>query len=183
MIDYFKRLNHTARAGVFLAFLVLLVGVSVAASPVASAIRVSILCATESGNCVEGWNGTDITLYSGAGSTQVFQADGALGDVTLEGTLNIGDNAYTSVGAQTLDPVNSVYLLSPVTVLTLTLATTTSVAGDFVLLMSQVATDTTIVDTGATVGGGTRTLGSDGDNILLMYDGAKWVEVSFADNS
>ncbi len=182
-MKWFKRLNHTARVAVFLAFLVLLVGVSVAASPDAATIRVSILCATEWNPCVESHNGSDIVIYSDAGTTQKFLVDGALGDVTLEGTLNVGDNAYTSVGAQTLDPVNSVYLLSPVTVLTLTLATTTSVAGDFVLLVSQVATDTTVVDTGATVGGGVRTLGSDGDNILLMYDGTKWVEISFADNS
>jgi hypothetical protein len=104
-------------------------------------------------------------------------------DLIVDDTFNIDDTAYSSVGAQTLDPTASVYLLSPATTLTLTLATTTSVAGDFVWFVSTVATDTVIVDTTATAGGGNRTLGTAGDVIGFIYNGSVWAEAFFSDNS
>ena len=155
--------------------------------------RGALLCATESGNCVESWNGSDFQAFSDAGSTQTFLMDGATGDVTatdvtvnadfvVDDTFNIDDTAYTSTGAQTLDPVASHYLLAPTAALTLTLATTTAVTGDFVWFVSNVATSTVIVDTTATAGGGNRTLGVN-DVIGFIFDGATWNEAFYSDNS
>lgn len=130
--------------------------------------------------------GTD---FSAAGGLTLADTLGVTGvgtfsnDLSVDDTFNIDDTAYSSVGAQTLDPTASMYLMSPATTLTLTLATTTSVAGDFVWFMSQVATDIVIVDTTCTAGGGNRTLGSDGDTIGFIYDGSKWCEAFYSDNS
>ncbi|MFH1604637.1 MAG: hypothetical protein ABIH03_12095, partial [Pseudomonadota bacterium] len=63
--------------------------------------RISVLCATEGGNCVESWNGSDIVMYSDEGSSQTFAVDGATGDVVLGGTtplLTIGDGDAEDAG-------------------------------------------------------------------------------------
>lgn len=103
-------------------------------------------------------------------------------DLTIDDTLNIDDTAYTAAGGQTLDPIASHYLLAPSSALTLTLATTTAVTGDFVWFVSNVTTATVVVDTGATAGGGNRTLGEN-DVIGFIYDGAAWLEAFYSDNS
>jgi len=63
--------------------------------------RGKLLCAGVSGNCVEGWNGTDIKLYSDEGSSATFQVAGSTGDVILGGTtplLTIGDAGAEDAG-------------------------------------------------------------------------------------
>lgn len=67
--------------------------------------RGALLCATESGNCVESWNGSDLIMYSDAGSTQKYHVDGATGNVDAEGTLNVAGAATlgsVTLGASTL---------------------------------------------------------------------------------
>ncbi len=91
--------------------------------------------------------------------------------------------ASTLAGTQTLTPTASFYLMSPATTLTLTLATGNAVAGDTIIIMSQVATDTVIIDTTCTVGGGNITLGTDGDVWGGRFDGSKWCQEFAADNS
>lgn len=54
-------------------------------APAGATERGSLLCSTESGNCVESWNGSDIVTYSGAGSGLTFQVDGATGAVLYGG--------------------------------------------------------------------------------------------------
>jgi cytoskeletal protein CcmA (bactofilin family) len=131
----------------------------------------------------------DGNVSSGTGAFTVSDTINVTGNATLDAdlivddTFNIDDTTYSSVGAQTLDPTASMYLLSPATTLTLTLATTTSVAGDIVWFVSTVATDTVIVDTTATAGGGNRTLGTAGDVIGFIYNGSVWSEAFFSDNS
>lgn len=69
-----------------------------------AAERISILCATESGNCVESWNGSDIVVYSDRGSTQTFAVDGATGNITGGGGLasdNVVVSAPTAIGTAT----------------------------------------------------------------------------------
>lgn len=251
------------RAFVLLIGVLLLVFSSLAAIPAYRVWRGGLLCATESGNCVESWNGSDIYVYSDQGSTQKFHVDGATGNIDSEGTLtvegsissgtgaftvadtlnvtgaatfdstvdvdgnvtsgtgsftvadtinvtgaadfdstlnldgngtfnsdlvvddtfNIDDTAYTSTGAQTLDPTASFYTLAPAAVLTLTLGTTTSVAGDFVTFVSTVTTDTIIVDTTATAGGGNITLDTAGDVMCFVYTGSLWAQSCNNDNS
>lgn len=70
---------------IFLAILVVLLVSSglVAFSPAFSGIRAKLQCFTESGNCVEGWNGTDLALYSDTGSTNTFNVEGAAGAVRI----------------------------------------------------------------------------------------------------
>ncbi len=125
----------------------------------------------------------DGNVSSGTGAFTITDSVDVSGDLTIDDTFNIDDTAYSSVGAQTLDPSASMYLMSPATTLTLTLATTTSVTGDFVWFVSTVATDTVIVDTGATAGGGNRTLGTAGDVIGFIFNGSAWVEAFYSDNS
>lgn len=71
------------------------------AEPLA-AERVSVLCATESGNCVESWNGSDIVTYSDAGSTETARIDGATGNITVGSEYALlFDTASTTVVAGT----------------------------------------------------------------------------------
>ena len=121
------------------------------------------------------------------GGTSVFEVyDGGTvtidTDLIVDDTFNIDDTAYSSVGAQTLTPTASFYTLAPATVLTLTLGTTGTVAGDFVWFVSTVSTSTTIVDTTATAGGGNRALGQN-DVIGFIYTGSVWAEAFYSDNS
>jgi hypothetical protein len=63
--------------------------------------RGSLLCATEDGNCVEAWNGTDIKMYSDEGSSVTWQVEGSTGDMTFGGTtplLTIGDGGAEDAG-------------------------------------------------------------------------------------
>lgn len=64
--------------------------------------RVGILCATESGNCVESWNGSDMVGYSDGGSTQTWAIDGATGDLDSEGDLDFAGDLEIG-GVQTVD--------------------------------------------------------------------------------
>jgi len=67
-----------------------------------AAERVSVLCATEGGNCVESWNGSDIVVYSDEKSTQKFAVDGETGDVDTEGDLDFNGDLEIG-GVQTID--------------------------------------------------------------------------------
>jgi hypothetical protein len=69
---------------------ILLIGLLVAFSPAGSAIRASLLCATEAGNCVEGWNGVDLALFSDEGSTSTFNVEGSVGAVRVAAPAAIG---------------------------------------------------------------------------------------------
>lgn len=64
--------------------------------------RISVLCATEGGNCVESWNGSDIVVYSDEASTQKFALDGATGDLDTEGNVDFDGDMLIS-GVQTVD--------------------------------------------------------------------------------
>lgn len=107
-------------------------------------------------------------------------------DFSVDDTFNVDDTAYALVGSQTLTPTASFYTLAPVaSVLTLTLGTAAPnapSAGDFVWFVSTVTTNTVFADTGATAGGGTRTLGEN-DVIGFIFNGSAWIEAFFSDNS
>jgi hypothetical protein len=63
--------------------------------------RISVLCTSDDRNCVEAWNGSDIVMYTDAGSTQSFKVEGTTGDVTFGGTtpvLTIGDAGTEDAG-------------------------------------------------------------------------------------
>jgi len=157
--------------------------IAVMAWPVAGQERTGLLCAQLSyDNCVESWSGADISLYSDSGATQKINLDGANGDITLDGTLNIDDTAITISGAQTVTPTASVLVVAPSVASTITLATGSASAGDFLLVLNTVATNTNIVDTGATAGGGAIDLGLN-DNALFIFLNSKWVEIASPDNS
>lgn len=177
-------------AGILVLFVVAAVlGVSLPeqAEPLAVE-RGALLCATESGNCVESWNGSDIVTYSDAGSTQTALIDGATGaatfanDVTVDDVFNVDENDNAQTGAQTLVPTATYYQFSPTSVLTLTISTTGVLEGDFLILHNLVTTSTTIADTGATVGGGVVTLGQD-DLAMFIYGDGVWIEIASPDNS
>jgi hypothetical protein len=79
--------------------------------PAGATDRGSLLCATEDGNCVESWNGSDIVVYSDQGSTEKFSVDGATGNVVLAGGLTVtggvtGTNVLTT-GDQTVAGVKT----------------------------------------------------------------------------
>lgn len=123
----------------------------------------------------------DLTITAGdiaatAGSLTV----GA--DVTVDDTLNIDDTDSVIVGTQTITPSASYYQMSPVTALTLTLATGEASEGDLLIVHSMVSTNTIIIDTGATVGGSNITL-STNDLAMFIFGNGKWVEIASPDNS
>lgn len=101
-----KRFSLTAAT--FILLLAMLAGCVYPPTPVSDGVgsraveRQSLLCATESGNCVESWNGSDIVVYSDAGSTQTAAIDGATGDIDVEGDLDFGGDLEIG-GVQTVD--------------------------------------------------------------------------------
>jgi hypothetical protein len=104
------------------------------------------------------------------------------GDVLIDDTFSIDDTDSTIVGTQTLTPTATYYQLAPVSALTLTLATGSAVDGDLLILHNTVATNTIVVDTGATVGGGNITLAAN-DLAIFVFGNSKWVELASPDNS
>lgn len=60
---------------------------------VRSVERGGLLCSSESGNCVESWNGADVVVYSDEGSTQTILLDGATGNFDIEGDLDVNGTA------------------------------------------------------------------------------------------
>ena len=67
--------------------------------------RGGLLCATESGNCVESWNGSDVVLYSDAGSTTTFAVDGATGNLVSAGTVTVDNVIVQSVTFTATAPI------------------------------------------------------------------------------
>lgn len=98
-----------------------------------------------------------------------------MGRTSVEGVWGLAPINYTAYGNQTLTPTGSLYLLAPTTTLTVSLATGDALPGDVVILMSTVATQTIITDTGATIGGGNLTL-SNTYVVGFIFDGTAWVQ-------
>lgn len=86
MVLFLKKHNHH---WLKTALVILALIVTVAASPLGAGIRGKIQCFTETGNCVEGWNGVDVNLYSDAGSTSKFSVEGSTG-ATIVGDSSTG---------------------------------------------------------------------------------------------
>jgi len=106
----------------------------------------------------------------------------ANGDLTIDDTFNLDDMDSALAGTQTLTATVTFYEFAPATVLTLTLATGGAEVGDLLILSNTVATNTVLVDTGATIGGGNITLGLN-DTAIFLYSNSKWIMLSTADNS
>ena len=103
-------------------------------------------------------------------------------DLTVDDTFNIDDTDSTLTGSQTITPTYSYLQVSPTAVLTLTLATGAAVDGDILIIHNAVTTNTVIVDTGATQGGGNVTLAQD-DIAAFIFGDSVWVEMFSPDNS
>lgn len=122
-------------------------------------------------------DGTINQTGSMAGSSATFDTD-----VTIDDTINLDDTDSALTGAQTITPTYTYLQVSPVAVLTATLATGAAADGDLFIIHNLVATTTTVVDTGATAGGGNITLNQDDIAIFIFGDGV-WVEIASPDNS
>lgn len=128
-------------------------------------------------------SGGEIEIQSGATLDVQSGATVNVNDLVISDTLNIDDNTSTLTGTQTLAPAASVYLFSPASTLTLTLATGNAVVGDFLWITNITSTaNVVIVDTGATAGGGNRTIALN-DVIGFIFANAKWLEAFYSDNS
>ena len=117
--------------------------------------------------------GGDLTLTGGATLS---------GDVIIDDTINLDEVANTATGTTTITPTQTYYQFAPTAVLTLTLATGSAAVGDLLILHNTVATNTQIVDTGATVGGSVIDLGAN-DLAIFIYGNSKWIEIASPDNS
>lgn len=127
-------------------------------------------------------NSSATPVFSVDNDGTVSQAGAAAltGGLDVTGILGLPATAYTLTGAQTITPTTTYYELAPATVLTATLAGGT--AGDLLILASTVATNTVIVDTGATVGGGNITLAENDIAVFIKVDDT-WAEIASPDNS
>ena len=105
----------------------------------------------------------------------------AQNDLRVDDTFAIDDTILTITGTQTYTPTASYYALNPTSTLTLTLGTGDN-DGDFLWLINVSAQSVVVVDTGATAGGGNRTLGQN-DVIGFVWDNTKWIEAFYSDNS
>ncbi|MBN1815322.1 MAG: hypothetical protein JXA14_26055 [Anaerolineae bacterium] len=130
------------------------------------------------------WADSTASTYTSHGDdTFNVRAGGGVfldGDVTISDTLNLCCSTYALTGAQTLTPTLTNYVLDPTAALTLTLGAGS--CGDELRLTNVSSYSVVVVDTGATSGGGNRTLGQY-DTIEFMYVDDRWVETGFSDNS
>lgn len=130
------------------------------------------------------WTDSTGTRYSSHGDdTFNVRAGGGVyldGDVIVSDTLTLSPATYTATGAQTLTPTLTNYTLNPTAALTLTLGAGSD--GDVLKLVNISSYSVIVVDTGATNGGGNRTLGQY-DYIEFMYVSDRWIETGFSDNS
>lgn len=117
-----------------------------------------------------------------AGTMDVTGAGTFANDVTVDDTFNIDDTSWALTGTQTLTPTASMYVVGSTGAVTITLATGSAAAGDFLWLVANTAQAIVIVDTTATAGGANRTLGNH-DVIGFLFDGSIWVEAFYSDNS
>lgn len=152
--------------------------------------RIGILCAGESGNCVEGWNGSGIAIYSDAGSTSKFSVTGSSGATTIAGNTSVGGllriaagTSITVTDAAVFTPTASYQPITAAGTVTPTLSTATTLytAGQTLVLVNTSAQNVVLVDTGTAKLGGNRTLGQY-DVLELFFDGTNWLELSFNDN-
>lgn len=180
----FLRQKSPLLANLTLALLaILLITALVAASPMGAAMRAKLLCATETGNCVEGWNSTDVTLYSDAGSTQTLNLDGALGHIDTEGNITLADylviepqTAISVTNAGVITPTGSYQPLESAGPVTATLAAC-STAGRVYWFINTVNQTITISDTGNTVMSNNAALGQY-DALTMLCDGTRLIQVA-----
>jgi len=128
-----------------------------------------------------------IGLGSTVGTTPIISMDENLatslaGDATVAGVINYADTDSVLTGAQTITPTYTYLQVSPTAALTLTLSTGGAEDGDLLVIHNLVTTNTNIVDTGATAGGGALDLGQDDTAGFIFGDGV-WVEIFSPDNS
>jgi len=121
----------------------------------------------------------------GTANLDVTDIDGAVdmaSDATIAGVIALDDTDSVLTGAQTITPTYSYLQVSPTALLTLTLSTGGAADGDIVIIHNLVTTNTNIVDTGATAGGGAIDLAQDDVAGFIFGDGV-WVELLSPDNS
>lgn len=154
--------------------------------------RASLLCATESGNCVESWNGSDFIIYSGAGSSQTYHVDGATGNVDAEGTANFASDA--TLGADVIVSAQTAISVTNGSAITATgtyqplesaaeVTATVAIlpAGTFLYLTNTANTTINIQDTGIQKLSAAMAL-TQYDSLVLWSDGTNWIEVSRSTN-
>ncbi|HOU13471.1 MAG TPA: hypothetical protein PKZ84_10160 [Anaerolineae bacterium] len=121
----------------------------------------------------------NVPCYQAVGGRSWVAEDGCAWIVD-GGQFRLTGEVYTLTGARTLTVTTSSYVVSATAVTTLTLAG--GAPGDMVFLTNITTNNVVIVDTGATAGGSSRTLGKD-DVIGFIYNGGKWLESFYSDNS
>ena len=129
----------------------------------------------------------DLTFADHVSITQNLSVGGSgiiTGDLDVDDIFSLGVISYTLSGAQSWTPVKSMFVGNPAAAdLTLTLGTGSAEIGDFLYVVNIHATNCiTIVDTGATAGGGDRRLDTD-DVIGFIWVDPIWVEAFYSDNS
>lgn len=133
-------------------------------------------------------DGTDVFQVDNSGNTTVAGTLGATGngtfsaDLTIDDTFNLDDTVATVSGTTTITPTYSFMTVAPTVVSTLTLSAASCSDGDILIVFSTVTTQTEIVDTGATAGGGAIDLGAN-DLAGFICVSTTWVELFSPDNS
>ena len=111
-----------------------------------------------------------------------YQRAAMRGGLLCSNIMQLEATTVTSTGAHTLTPAASLYLYNTASASNPTIATADAEAGDLLLIVNIGSQTVTIVDTGATPGGGDIALGG-GDAVLFVFNGTIWVTVSLSDNS
>ncbi len=125
---------------------------------------------------------TPVFTVNDGGATVLSAGLSGITDLTTSGIVNLADTDSAITGAQTITPTYSYLQVSPTALLTLTLSTGGATDGDLLIIHNLVTTNTNIVDTGATAGGGAIDLGQDDLAGFIFGDGV-WVELLSPDNS
>jgi len=135
-----------------------------------------------------GWNGSDVTIYSDAGSTQKFAVDGATGNVDTEGEVQAGTflnltaaTAITVTNGATFTPTATYQGIQAASEVTPVVSTSGYTAGDVLVLINVGSETINLADSGTAKLSTDWAAGQD-DVLALWFDGTNWVETSSSNN-
>ena len=140
-----------------------------------------------------GWNSSDLTIYSDAGSTQRLSIDGATGLVTSAGGLTLSDGdaviaddlrvtaqtGITVTNGAAFTPTGTYQPIQAASEVTPTIGVGT--AGDLVVLINTGTQTVNLADTGTAKLSAAWAAGQY-DSLILWCDGTNWVEISRSNN-
>jgi hypothetical protein len=175
----------TRKTSALLIFLIVAMLFTAAFSP--AAFR--MLAAFNAGDDSFVRNGKDIIWYSGDLTGETARVDGATGNITATGNVDVGGDlnltpatAITVTDGTVITPTGAYQpLIGSGTITAATVATAAATVGDMVVLINTASATINIADSGAVSLSAAAALGQY-DTLTILFDGTAWRETARSNN-